>query len=240
MKWRSWVAVMAIVAAGCTTLQLPPHDPERLAGVSEIDIAVQIDVFSADKLKLMPEWSAAARGHMIASVAKRFSSEGFAVTLSDARPQIPWHLTKKIPSVEPYFEIPGCESPVDAAPATARLEVVAIQTVKSPLLQTASIGLGLMVAVFIPYGPYGYGPNSHIPSPPLFYGHFFGAGVSAVRFCLFEAGNSAPAWAYAEWVHAGFDLRDPAKVERLVGRVLEHYRGARSRSSLSAPMDRIQ
>jgi len=63
-------------------------------------------------------------------------------------------------------------------------------------------------------------------APSLWAGYSFGAGATAVRFCLFQTGTSAPAWAYAEWFHGGLDLRNPTNIQGLVGRAQEHYRAA--------------
>lgn len=243
MNWRSWIAVMAIAPAGCMTV--PAYDPQQLGSVSEINVAVQIDVWShGDEMDLaelfvnpltssiVPEWSAAARDQVIATIAKTFASEGLAVTLSDARPLVPWHAANTfLHAVQPY-SIPGCGSPEDVAPGVARLEVVAIQTVKTPSARAADISTFALVGGFVMMAA----PHAL----PHIFGGFFGAGVTAVRFCLFQAGSSKPAWAYEEWFHGGFDLRDPAKVKQLVDRAREHYRAALSKSSLSAPMSRIQ
>lgn len=223
MKRRGWtllVGVLAIAPAGCmTVLKMPPHSPEQLKGVSGITTSVEIEVWESRAKRenvRMSEWSAEAREHVIAAVAKTFSTEGGVVTVSDARPSVPWH-PDTYATVDPQFTIPDCELAGDAAGPEARLEVVAIQTVRSGGQRAFMSAAGSIYPpawLFMPF------------APSFWAGYYYGAGVTAVRFCLFQPGTSVPAWAYGEWFHGGLDLRNPTNAQQLVQRAHEHYRAA--------------
>lgn len=222
MRWRNWtvlLAVLAVAAAGCTSFapKVPPHDSSRLGNVSQIDIAVQINVYEYPG-SLMPEWSTEARGRMIATLASTFSANGFVVTLNDVLPEVPWSLQLHGVVQPRQFETVECKLIGHAPITAARLEVVGIQIVKSAGARLQDSATGLVGLVF---------PPAWIMwlYPPL-WGAVFGPGETAIRFCLFEPGTAEPVWAYVEWFHAGLDLRDSENVEELIKRVQEHYRAA--------------
>ena len=214
--------------------KLPPHDPARLRSVSEIKLAVRIDLWRFPFWEghtrmgaFVPEWSAEARDQVIGAVAKTFATDGLVVRHSDARLPVPWRPGRHA-LVEP-LAIPDCEAREDAAATSARLEVVAIQTVKTAGQRVFSVIASLIDPAFW----------LMLPVMPIWLtAHAVGAGNTAIRFCLYEAGSPAPAWAYGEWDHGGLDLRDPANVEQLVGRALEHYRAALAKGSVKAPTDK--
>ena len=219
--WTLLMAALAIANAGCMTEpKLPPHDPERLERLSEINVAVEVGIWEFPFFEIQSrtgtykhEWSVQAQDQMMATVAKAFATDGPIVTPSDVRTHVPWRPARHA-LVDPN-SVPDCMLTENAV--VPRLEVGAIQTVKT----TGERVFGAMVGTLHPLS---WVMAPFIPTQ--WAGYFFGSGLTAVRFCLFEHGTSAPTWVYAEWFHGGLDLRDPANLEQLVSRAREHYRAA--------------
>lgn len=220
MKQCGWTLLIGVLAAtgvaGCmTAVKMPPYSPELLTGVSGFIIAVDIEVWETRFREKNGKWSVEAREHLIAALAKTFSTDEGVVTVSDALPPVPWHRDPEIGSqVLPRFTIPDCTLAADAVSAKARLEVVAIQTVRSWARWPMAFFYAPESLLIMPF------------APTWAAGFWLGAGVTAIRFCLFQPGTTGAAWAYGEWFHGGLDLRNPANVEQLVQRAHEHYRAA--------------
>jgi len=219
--------------AGCVSAArvLRPQAADRLPRVRTVSLAPpRVAVYEAGPYpRLVTEWTESARTNLAGTLTRHFESAGplivqnLDVTRSPAAAQaveaLPlWSVGKygTIQTVAAGKPALSCvASPVpalaEAADGDAVLLTYAVESIKTPKV----MAVGAVAGVVDPSN-WLFLPLWLAADPKGWAGYFWGAGHTAVQFCLVDPRTAEVLWSQFEESYAGRVLQNPARVDSLV------------------------
>ena len=230
LKLTLALVLMSGSLPGCVAFfaTLPPQK-DRLRTLHTVVLAPPRVVMYQAPLRLVPEWTEAARGQLQRALAERFVSDDHVVVsppdperaeaLARAVDGLPlWSIDKygtiqTIVARRPALSCASDSGPVLAAAgeADAVLLTYAVETVKTPALAAFTAIAGAinpenwaLLPLWLAVDPKGWA------------GFFWGRGHAAIQLCLVDRRTAEVLWFRLDESHSGRLFRDPEALDAVI------------------------